>query len=356
MSDQLQVKVDGVNAEQWGSWLDEFADANIFQTWSYGAKQWGAANLSHLVLERGGTPVAAAQLRILRVRRPSMGIAYLRWGPLFQRKGTELNPGLLERMAQALEQEYVRRRGLFLRILPNAFIGTPRGDAFVRAFRGCKAEKFRDGDSYRTMVLDLGEPLEVLRKRLDQKWRNQLNKAEKMGLEIVEGGGPAEFSDFLAIFEQMISRKQFATTSDARDFAKMQGTLPASQRLRVLICRHEGQLAGGLIGSSLGDTGSYMYGATNEVGMKCKAAYLLQWRHIQRLKETGIRYYNLGGINPVRNPGVYHFKSGMAGADVLYTPPFSQCGNLPSAAFARVAWTVQGPVKRLLGKIRRKKS
>ena len=83
MSDPLQVKVDGVTPDQWGSWLDEFSDANIFQTWSYGAKQWGAANLSHLVLHRGGAPAAAAQLRILRVRRPSMGIAYLRWGPLF---------------------------------------------------------------------------------------------------------------------------------------------------------------------------------------------------------------------------------------------------------------------------------
>lgn len=354
MTQDLEIKVDGVSADQWAALIDEFADANIFQTWSYGAKQWGASNLSHLLLRRGGVTVAGAQLRIVRVRRSKVGIAYLRWGPLCQRKGTELDPGLMGRMAEALREEYVRKRGLFLRVLPNAFVGTPRGDAFLSAFRDYKAERFGKGDSYRTIVMDLSDPLDVLRKRLDQKWRNQLNKSEKMGLEWVEGSSPKEFEDFFKIFEEMLSRKQFKTTSDVRDFARMQDTLPASQRLRVLICRHEGQLAGGLVGSAVGDSGSYMYGATNEVGMKCKAAYFLQWRHIERLKELGIRYYNLGGINPVTNPGVYHFKSGMGGADVLYTPPFSACEKMASAAFARLAWRMQGPVRRVLGKLRRK--
>ncbi len=355
MNNGLEVSVDEVSPAQWAACLDEFADANIFQTWSYGAKQWGARNLSHLILRRSGVCVAGAQLRIIQVRRPSMGIAYLRWGPLCHRKGTEFDPALLATMAEALIQEYVRKRGLFLRVLPNSFIGTPRGDAFAAAFSAAQAEKFRDGDSYRTIVMDLSDPLDVLRKRLDQKWRNQLNKAEKMGLEVVEGVSQHEFDDFAALYDEMMSRKQFAATSDVRDYARMQETLPPTQRLRVLICRHEGRLAAGLVGSCVGDTGSYMYGATNEVGMKCKAAYFLQWRHITRLKEMGIRYYNLGGINPVRNPGVYHFKSGMSGADVLYTPPFSACERLASTAFARLAWRMQGPVRRLLGKVRRKR-
>ena len=34
---------------------------------------------------------------------------------------------------------------------------------------------------------------------------------------------------------------------------------------------------------------------------------------IQWMKEIGIHYYDLGVFNPQRNPGVYHFKLGVAG-------------------------------------------
>ena len=51
--------------------------------------------------------------------------------------------------------------------------------------------------------------------------------------------------------------------------------------------------------------------------MKAKGSYLLQWRMMQWLRERGCRWYDLGGVNPTRNPGVYHFKSGFGGAEAV---------------------------------------
>ena len=58
---------------------------------------------------------------------------------------------------------------------------------------------------------------------------------------------------------------------------------------------------------------------------------------LQRLKELGIRWYNLGGINPDKNPGVYHFKEGLSGEDVLYMPPLAASKNTLSSMCVRSA-------------------
>ena len=54
------------------------------------------------------------------------------------------------------------------------------------------------------------------------------------------------------------------------------------------------------------------------------------------MAEAGFRverleYYDLGGIDPVRNPGVFHFKSGLSGQDVTYSTPLEACENLLSS-------------------------
>ena len=122
-----QVEVEAATPATWSSMLDLFEDANIYQTWSYGEVRWGRKNLSHLVLKRNGEIVAMAQVRIIRPTRFKFGMAYLRWGPLCHRKGTELDAETVTEMARALNQEYVCKRRLLLQILSNAFVGSFRG-------------------------------------------------------------------------------------------------------------------------------------------------------------------------------------------------------------------------------------
>jgi lipid II:glycine glycyltransferase (peptidoglycan interpeptide bridge formation enzyme) len=88
-------------------------------------------------------------------------------------------------------------------------------------------------------------------------------------------------------------------------------------KMRVLLARHEERLCAGLIYSALGDTALYLFGATNDAGMKTSASYLLQWEAIKRLKADGLSAYDLHGINPELNPGTYHFKKGLAGKKAI---------------------------------------
>ena len=328
--------------------LDLFDDANIYQTWSYGEIRWGKNNLSHLVLKRNDEIVGMAQLRIIRPTRFNFGMAYLRWGPLCYRRGRELDAEAAMGMARALHEEYVCKRRLLLQILPNAFVGSSRGELFQAAFSGYTQEPPTSANLYRTFILDLTPPLEELRRNLDKKWRNQLSRAEKNGLRVVAGSGTDEYRTFCGMYKQMRTRKTFESTVDIEEFERIQEGLPEAQRMQILICEQEGVPVAGVVAAAMGDSAIYVLGATSDKGLDAKGSYLLQWTLIRWLKERGFRGYDLGGIDPERNPGVYHFKRGLSGTDVCQLAPLIACTNAVSSVVVRAGLVAT----RVLGKFK----
>jgi hypothetical protein len=332
-----RVEVDCPTPAEWYGMLDSFEDSNFYQTWSYGSIRWGRRNLSHLVLKRNDLVVGMAQLRVVRPARLNFGMAHLRWGPVCHRRGMALDADTAAHMARALYDEYVCKRRLLLQILPNTFVGTRRAEVFQSAFSGFIQESRAYGDSYRTLLLDLTPPLEELRRDLDKKWRNQLTRSEKNGLEIVAGTGIAEFRTFHKMYQEMRKRKGFETTVDIEEFKRIQEDLPESNRMRILICQQSGIPVAGIVISALGNSAIYLLGATSDDGLNSKGAYLLQWTAIKWLKEHGFKRYDLGGIDPDANPGVYSFKKGLSGTDVLHSAPITICNSIVSSAVVRAS-------------------
>lgn len=340
-----QVEIDNSTPAEWSQMLDLFNDANIYQTSAYGGVRWGEKNLSRLVLKRDGEVLGMAQLRIVRPTRFKFGMAYLRWGPLCERRGRPLDPEVALHMARSLEEEYVGNRRLFLRILPNAFVGSPRAAVIQSAFCSFTREALVAGNTYRTFVLDLAPALEELRRGLDKKWRNQVSRSERKGLEVVAGCGCGEYRTFCVVYNQMRKRKTFETTVDVEEFGRIQQDLPESHRMRVLICEDGGVPVAGLVASAMGDSAIYLLGATGDNGLDSKGSYLLQWTLIKWLKENGFRWYDLGGIDPERNPGVYHFKRGLSGADVSQINPLTSSTSVVSSAIVRAGLAMRRMVR-----------
>ena len=336
-----QVEVDRATPAEWAQMLDQFNDANLYQTWSYGRVRWGDQNLSHLVLKRNGEVQAIAQLRIVRPTSLKFGMAYLRWGPMCERRGQSADPDVAARMAQALEDEYVDTRKLFVRILPNAFAESPRAALLQSAFSRFTLEPLDSENTYRTFVVDLSPSPADLRKKFDPKWRNKLSGAEKNNLNIIAGDGCEEFQRFCDIYKNMRNRKSFETTVDIDEFARIQEDLEPRHRMRVLICEDQGVPVAGLVTSAIGDSAIYLLGATSDQGLHSKGAYLLQWTMMQWLKENGVRWYDLGGIDPEGNPGVYTFKKGMSGSDTCQLNPLVASKSTVSSAIAKAGMAVQ---------------
>ncbi len=340
-----EVEVDRATPEQWAEMLELLDDANIYQTAAYGGVRWGEKNLSRLVLKRDGEVAGIAQLRIVRPTPLRFGMAYLRWGPLWARRGRPLDTEVCVRMARALEEEYVGNRRLFLRVLPNAFVGTPRAAAMRAAFGRLEAEAVVAENTYRTFVLDLAPTLEELRKGLHKTWRRHLSHSEKNSLTVVAGSGMEEYRTFCKMYHEMWNRKTFETTVDVAEFGRIQESLPEPHRMRILICEDKSVAVAGLVVSVLGDSAIYLLAATSNDGLNSGGAYLTQWTMIKWLKEKGIRWYDLGGIDPERNPGVYQFKRGFAGTDVTQLSPMVACRSKLSSAVVKAGLAIQRAVR-----------
>ena len=333
--------MDRATSAEWSQMLDLFDDANIYQTAAYGAVHWGGRNLSRLVLKRDGDVMGVAQLRIVRPTPLKFGMAYLRWGPLWERRGQPLDSEVPIRLAVAIEDEYLKARKLFVRILPNAFAGSKRAEGFQSAFSKFTRETNEPSDIYRTFLMDLTPSLEELRSRLDPKWRNKLKGSEKNNLTVISGHGGDEYRAFCEIYFQMRKRKGFDTTVDAEEFGRMQEALTESQRMHVLICQDRGVPVAGLVVSAMGDSAIYLLGATSDAGLNAKGAYLLQWTMICWLKERGIRSYDLGGIDPEGNPGVYYFKRGLSGVDICQIEPHAASESAVSSGLVKAGLAMQ---------------
>ena len=205
-----------------------------------------------------------AQLRIVRPIGFNLGMAYLRWGPVCERRGRLLEPEVISRIAIALHSEYVLRRKLFLRVLPYAFVGSPRGEAFEGAFCGFAVEPSVSDNIYRTLLLDLSPTLDELRRRLDKKWRNQLSRAQDNGLRVISGRGTDEYRVFCNIYKEMRGRKVFETSVDVEELGRMQADLAERHRMEILICEDASGPVAGLVASALGDSAVYLLGATGD--------------------------------------------------------------------------------------------
>lgn len=310
----FRVKADDIGRAEWDSYLAEFDDASIYQTSAYGAARWGEKRLRRLVLENGEGSIGIAQVAVVSLPVIRVGIAYVPWGPLWERKGSSPELERFRSILRALKEEYVFKRGLLLRIAPP--VSEEEGPEILEMLIDEGFTHFASG--YRTLLLDLSPDLQTLRKQLDQKWRNQLNRAEKNELTLHEGSGDDIYDVFFELYRQMLDRKQFRTNVDVEVFRAVQKALPEPQKMRILVCKSEGKPIAAMVGSCIGNRGIYLLGASSNDGNQKKGSYLLQWRMIEWLKEQGCRRYDLGGIDPVGNPGVYHFKCGISDREVFH--------------------------------------
>lgn len=306
--------IDQVDEARWYELLDEFDDANIYQTWAYGLVRSGRPNMSHLVVKEGGKVVGIAQSRIMQAPMIRAGVAYVMWGPLWRRKGEAPNIDVLRQVVRALRNEYAVKRQLLVRLSPALF---EEHHASILPILEEEGFARRAGKNSRTILMDVTPSIDKLHTRLRAHWQRELKVALKQQLHIIEGVEDHLVEQFIVMYKEMVARKQFREPNDIHEFREIQRRLPQPYKMRVMLCRAAAGLCAGGIVSAIGDTALYLFGATSSAGMKSRGSYLIQWSLIERLKAMQVPRYDLNGINPETNPGTYKFKSDLAGDEGL---------------------------------------
>jgi hypothetical protein len=326
-----------VDRDEWRGLTAGFQDHNYRHSFDYAealAARSGA-KAEHLCVAGADGPLGLASVRIKPMPAMGTGIAYVSGGPLV-RNGEEAPGRRLEAVLDALVGEYVHGRRLVLRVAP--VIGEPDWNAEQeRRFLGVGFEPAHRARRYTTIVVDLARPAEEVRAAFAKKWRYHLARAEKAEIALVRGTDPTLLEDFRLLFDEFVARKSFAVDLDAGFYAGLQRGLPEGERLLVAMASIDGQPAAGVVASLLGDTAVYLLGASSETGRDANAPYLLQWTVLQEAAAKGLKWYDLGGIDPDGNPGVYRFKARMGGTEASAPGPYEIAPGRVRAGAVRTA-------------------
>lgn len=298
----------------------------------------------------GGERLGMAAVRVKTLPLVGLGIAYVAQGPAVSASGA-FDATRMRVAIEALTNEYVRRRGLVLRIQPPLYRGEDQAE-IAALFTGLGFSALRR-PPYRTILLDLAPTLDQLRAKLAGKWRTELSRAERQGISVTRSSGVEAFERFLPLFEQLAAQKGFSASQDAaffRDLARASDGPP--DQLVVHLAEHEGECIAGHIGSFTGDTAVYLLGAANAKGRELRASYLLQWSVIEHAKSLGQDVYDLGGIDEAANPDVFKFKNRMGGRIVEAPAGFEKAPGAFAARAVAAAEAALPAVRSLARKLR----
>ena len=84
--------------------------------------------------------------------------------------------------------------------------------------------------------------------------------------------------------------------------------------------------------------------AANQEGLDLGGSYLTWYASVLLALKSGKEVYDLGGIDPVNNPGVYSFKSRMGGNELYHIGAYDACKN----ASVKVMWNISDKARAIL--------
>lgn len=250
----------------------------------------------------------------LKVKRRMMGFVSLSTlfrGPLWHTDDAERRRAAL----QALRKAHPKHRWQLLAVMPDTESAEGETAALMRA-AGLK----RVMSGFSTIWQDLTADEDQLRANLHGKWRNQLKKAEQSGLQ-VNVSTKAKHQEWL--LEKEVEQR------DERSYQALPlGLVPlyrASEgEASVLgVTAHlSGQKVAGALMLLHGNSATYHVGWVGEAGRATCAHNLVLWQAILALKQRGIRFLDLGGLNTTQLKGLARFKLGMGGTPVTLPGSF----------------------------------
>jgi lipid II:glycine glycyltransferase (peptidoglycan interpeptide bridge formation enzyme) len=164
------------------------------------------------------------------------------------------------------------------------------------------------------MILDLTPDEDRLLASCERIWRRNLRRSEKCHLTTRQWKDP-DVNQILLVFLSMQNLKALPEQHSRREIEQLIKNL--KEHFVLYRCDDEhGELVslGGFL--VFGSRASAWFAATTERGRKLHASYAIFWALVQHCRTIGVKSYDLAGIDPVLNPGVYRFKRGTGATPV----------------------------------------
>lgn len=295
---------------EWDDLLSKCGKVSILQTWEYGEAKQNAEGwmpIRSLIID-GDIPIGIVQTLVRKIPL-FQGIVRINRGPLILQEYHKSQLDLFLQILKLLHDYWVKRQRMILFIAPN--IQKNEIDCVKLQEIGYRAT---DNNAWESILVDLSLDEVALRKNLHQKWRNLLNKAEKVNLELEIANSAEGLSFLMGKYNQMMAEKNFSGPSEKLIKEIKNVTLDESS-VQVMVAVKNGVRIGGVLVLGYIDTCHYLVGWNSPEGKIFQSNYFLLWQAILLSKKMGYRWFDLGGINEKLTPGITHFKRGLGGKE-----------------------------------------
>ncbi len=167
----------------------------------------------------------------------------------------------------------------------------------------------------RTLLMDLSKGDEELLGAMKKKTRQYIHKAERAGVVTEES---RDLDRFMKVLRAVATRDRFAIRS--REYYER--LLAAfGDRALLMIARLGDDDAGAMLLVRMADRAWELYGGWSGAHAEARPFYLLKWRAMLRMRQLGVRRYDMYGLaegadDPLA--GVENFKLGYGGDVVAW--------------------------------------
>lgn len=288
---------------QWAKVLSACSRSSLEQSWCYGAaSETMGFRVDRGVIMRDSEAVGLVQGMTKRFFGLATVTQILR-GPLWT---ADVDDATTAPVMDHLRRRFTKGALRFVYWVPE-LTDNPAARAAMR-----KLHLRRVMTGYSSSWVDLGPDENDILRRMSGQWRNMIRRSarEKISLRVSHGG-----QDLETLLQRCdAERKSKRYRGPSGRFMKLvtEGAGRRKDILAISAYRKRDLLAGVLM-IRHGTSATYYASWTGDEGRAARAHNALIWRGIQTLRQDGVRWLDVGGIDTTTAPGVARFKLGLGG-------------------------------------------
>jgi len=307
----IHMEIRDFGQDEWNDIVSDIDALSLMQTWEFGEAKalTGPWKVSRAIFQKGCVTVGATQAMIRTVPILNKGLVWINRAPLVK-NNFATQPDVYVSILREFKKYWVDKKKMYVRIASPL---TPSGENYA-VFEKAGCSRATETDGWASEIVDLFRSTEELRKGLQQKWRNCLNKSERMEVTCEVGFSDVLMDELLDDYKILLDNIGFGTNLSPVFVRTMQNLLPNSRKMLVFAGRQNGEKLGSILIATYGNTCMYLIGATNNTGRKVNTNHYLIWNAVCEMKKRGYKWFDLGGVHPDNTPsGILHFKRGLRG-------------------------------------------
>lgn len=321
---------------EWEATASQFEDYSIYQTLSYQNVrcQESDETLGRVeIYDSGENLISAFLMRIKRIPLLGACIGYVQRGPLVIHKdrGLACSEEMFCELAKYLFFHGVS--GLHLSF--NIYNGV-EGERLKAMLGTSGYGSNRNALPYHTMLFSLAPEEDDLLESFHRGWKRNIKKAIKENLSVHQDYTTEKFTALELLYKQAKERKNFKGV-ELETFSKTQTLLSQKEKMLVTSVYVHDEPGTILVTGTVGLVADDVLVATSEVGYRYATAYYAYWNAFLACRKKGIVRYDLGGINPEKNPSVFQFKAGTGADDVTMIGAYDIYKNAQAKLFWKAA-------------------